>query len=186
VLGDSLAVSPSAAEGFPAHLQSRLAAAHLNAVVVNAAVWGDTTADGLRRLDEALVDGTRVLVLALGANDGLDGVPPADIERNLDRIIQRAQARNVRVLLCGMETPPFRGLTYSLEFHQIFPRLAAARGTALVPFMLTGVLLNPDMTIDGVHPNTSGAQRIAATIWPYLEPMVRGLERIAYHSEALP
>jgi acyl-CoA thioesterase-1 len=153
-------------------------------MVLNAGAWGDTTADGLRRLDEALVDGTRVLIVALGANDGLDGVPLTEIEQNLDRIIQRAQARGVSVLLCGMETPPFRGLNYSLEFHQIFPRLAAARATALVPFMLAGVLLIPDMTTDGVHPNRAGAQRIAATIWPYLEPMVRGLEQIAYDSDS--
>lgn len=173
VLGDSLAASPSNLQSFPAHLQAHLNRTGTNALVVNASEWGDTTADGLKRLDAALVEGTRVLVLALGANDGIDGVPIAEIERNLDQIITRAQARNIRVLLCGMETPPLHGLGYSLEFHRIFPRLATARGTGLVPFMLAGVLLNPDMTGDGVHPNAAGAQRIAETIWPHLEPMVR-------------
>jgi acyl-CoA thioesterase I len=173
VLGDSLAVSPSNLQSFPTHLQAHLDRAGVDALVVNASGWGDTTADGLKRLDAALVEGTRVLVLALGANDGLDGVPIVLIERRLDEIITRAQTRNIRVLLCGMETPPIHGLNYSLEFHRIFPRLATARGTGLVPFMLAGVLVNADMTADGVHPNAAGAQRIAETIWPYLEPMVR-------------
>ena len=173
VLGDSLAVSPSDLKSFPAQLQAHLNRSGLNAVVVNSSGWGDTTADGLKRLDGALVEGTRVLVLALGANDGIDGLPINLVERHLDEIITRAQARNIRVLLCGMETPPLHGLNYSVEFHRIFPRLAAARGTGLVPFMLAGVLVNPDMTVDGVHPNAAGAQRIADTIWPYLEPMVR-------------
>jgi acyl-CoA thioesterase I len=179
VLGDSLAVSPSNQQSFPTHLQAHLNSAGLNALVVNSSGWGDTTADGLRRLDAALAEGTRVLVLALGANDGLDGVPIALIERRLDEIVTRAQARNIRVLLCGMETPPIHGLNYSLEFHRIFPRLAAARGTGLVPFILAGVLVNPDLTADGVHPNATGAQRIAETIWPYLEPLVRDGANVA-------
>jgi acyl-CoA thioesterase-1 len=178
VLGDSLAVSPSNLQSFPTHLQAHLNRTGLNAIVLNASGWGDTTADGLKRLDAALVEGTRVLILALGANDGLDGVPMAAIERNLDQIITRAQARNIRVLLCGMETPPFHGLGYSREFHRIFPQLATTHGTGLVPFLLAGVLLNPDMTGDGVHPNAAGAQRIAETIWPYLEPMVREASRL--------
>jgi len=179
VLGDSLAVSPSLLQSFPTHLQVHLDRAGMDTVVVNASGWGDTTADGLQRLDAALVEGTRVLVVALGANDGLDGVPTALVERRLDEIITRAKTRNIRVLLCGMETPPLHGLNYSLEFHRIFPRLAAAHGTGLVPFMLAGVLVNPDMTIDGVHPNAAGAQRIAETIWPYLEPMVRDGANVA-------
>ena len=179
VLGDSLAVSPSDLQSFPTHLQAHLNRAGLNAIVVNSSGWGDTTVDGLTRLDAALVEGTRVLVLALGANDGLDGVPIALVERHLDQIITRAQTRNIRVLLCGMETPPLHGLNYSLEFHRIFPRLAIAHGTGLVPFMLAGVLVNPDLTADGVHPNAAGAQRIAETIWPYLEPMVREASRVA-------
>jgi acyl-CoA thioesterase I len=179
VLADSLALSPSNQQSFPTHLQAHLNRAGMNALVVNSSGWGDTTADGLRRLDAALAEGTRVLVLALGANDGLDGEPIALIERRLDEIITRAQARSIRVLLCGMETPPTHGLNYSLEFHRIFPRLAAARDTGLVPFILAGVLVNPELTADGVHPNAAGAQRIAETIWPYLEPMVRDGANVA-------
>jgi acyl-CoA thioesterase I len=177
VLGDSLAVSPSDLQSFPAYLQAHLDRAGVNALVVNSSHWGDTAADGLKRLDAALADGTRVLVLALGANDGLEGVPTALVERRLDEIITRARTRNIRVLLCGMETPPLHGLDYSLEFHRIFPRLAAAHGAGLVPFILAGVLVNSEMTTDGVHPNAAGARHIADTIWPYLEPMVRDASR---------
>jgi len=186
VLGDSLAVSPSEPQSFPAHLQAHLNRAGVNASVVNSSGWGDTTADGLRRLEAALAEGTRVLVLALGANDGLDGVPIALIERRLDEIITRSQARNIRVLLCGMETPPTHGLNYLLEFHRLFPRLAAARGIGLVPFLLAGVLVDPDLTADGVHPNAAGAQRIADTIWPYLEPMIRDGANVARQRRSEP
>jgi acyl-CoA thioesterase I len=80
----------------------------------------------------------------------------------------------VRVLLCGMETPPLRGWEYTVDFHKIFPRLAATHGVPLVPFLLAGVVLDPEMNgRDGIHPNAAGARRIADTIWPYLEPMVR-------------
>jgi acyl-CoA thioesterase-1 len=175
VLGDSLAVSPSRAGGFPAELQSRIATLELPWTIVNAGVGGDTTAGGVRRVDALLDKDVEVLVLALGANDGLRGVPIADIEKNLSAIIERAHERGVRVLLCGMETPPFRGWDYTLAFHNIFPRLAAKYGVPLVPFLLDGVALVPEMNgHDGIHPNGAGAQRIAASVWRYLEPLLRG------------
>jgi acyl-CoA thioesterase I len=173
VLGDSLAVSPSRAIGFPAVLQERLNATHPGWTVSNQGVSGDTTADGLRRLDPALTADTAILVLELGANDGLRGVAVSAIEQNLSIIIERAQARRIRVLVCGMETPPLHGFTYSLEYHGIFPRLAARHGVPLVPFLLDGVVLNPDLNgEDEIHPNAAGARRIADTVWPYLEPLV--------------
>jgi acyl-CoA thioesterase-1 len=174
VLGDSLAVSPSRAEGFPAALQRRLDAQQPGWVVSNAGVSGDTTAGGLRRFDEAVPDGTRILILELGANDGLRGVDVTSVERNLSTMIERAQARGARVLLCGMETPPLHGWNYSVNFHQLFPRLAQKYGIPLVPFLLEGVVLNPDLNGDDeIHPNAAGAQRIAETVWPYLQPLVR-------------
>jgi len=173
VLGDSLAVSPSRASGFPAILQERLNATHPGWTVINQGVSGDTTSDGLRRLDPALASDTGIVVLELGANDGLQGVPLETIETNLGTIIERAQARGIRVLLCGMETPPFYGFNYSLEYHKIYPRLAARYNLPLVPFLLEGVALNPDLNgSDEVHPNAAGARRIADTVWPYLEPLV--------------
>ena len=96
------------------------------------------------------------------------------IERNLAGIITRAQDRGIRVLLTGMETPPVNGFDYSIQFHLLFPRLAAQYDIPLVPFLLTGVVLNRDMKgPDGIHPNAAGAHRIAATVWRHLEPMLR-------------
>ncbi len=173
VLGDSLAVSPSREQAFPAVLQSRIRQHGLSWPIVNAGVSGDTTAGGLRRVDALLTDDTAILVLALGANDGLRGVAPAEVERNLATIIERAQARNVSVLLCGMETPPFNGWDYTVAFHQIFPGLAAEYNVPLVPFLLAGVALNPELNAaDGIHPNAAGAQRIADTVWAHLAPML--------------
>lgn len=174
VLGDSLAVSPSRSQSFPAVLQARLDAAHPGWTIRNESVSGDTTAGGVRRVEAALTAETRILVLELGANDGLRGIEIATIERNLATIIERAQARGIRVLLCGMETPPLRGWNYSLEFHRLFPRLAARYGIPLVPFLLEGVALNPEFNGDDtIHPNAAGARLIAETVWPYLEPLVR-------------
>jgi len=174
VLGDSLAVSPSRTEGFPSELQKRLDATSRGWTVKNAGVSGDTTSGGLRRFDQALTDDTRVLVLELGANDGLRGVDVATIEKNLSTMIERAQARGLRVLLCGMETPPLNGWRYTVDFHQLFPRLAQKYNVPLVPFLLEGVALNPDLNGDDeIHPNAAGAKRIAETVWPYLEPLVQ-------------
>ena len=174
VLGDSLAVTPSLAQSFPAHLQARIERAGLPWTVVNAGVSGDTTTDAMRRYEPLLGPDVGVLVLALGANDGLDGVPAATIERNLSAIIEAAQTRNIRVLLCGMETPPFNGWNYTVAFHAVFPRVARTYNVAIVPFLLSGVALIPDMNgADGIHPNAAGARRIAENVWISLEPMLR-------------
>ncbi len=174
VLGDSLAVSPSRAEGFPAHLQQRLDTAGGGWTVKNAGLSGDTTSGGLRRFEQAVTGDTRVLVLELGANDGLRGTDISTVEQNLSTMIERAQARGIRVLLCGMETPPLNGWSYTVDFHRLFPRLAEKYNVALVPFLLEGVALNPELNGgDEIHPNAAGAERIAATVWPYLEPLVR-------------
>jgi acyl-CoA thioesterase-1 len=174
VLGDSLAVSPSRDQSFPSHLQQRIDTADLPWTVVNAGVRGDTTADGLRRFDTAVPRGTRVLVLELGANDGLRGIDPGRIASNLARMIEQAQSRGIVVLLCGMETPPSRGWQYTVAFHDVFPRLAAKYKVPLVPFLLAGVALVPEMNgPDTVHPNARGARRIAETVWPELAPLLR-------------
>jgi acyl-CoA thioesterase I len=179
VLGDSLAVSPSSAAGFPAELQRRLARAGSNLTVVNAGIRGDKTAGGVRRVHELLTPATRVLVVELGANDGLRGVELAEIERNLSTIIEAAQRRGIAVLLCGMMVPPRFGWDYAMAFPQMFQRLAATYQVPLVPFILEGVALNPDLNgPDGIHPNAEGARRIAETVWKHLAPM------IAAHAEA--
>ena len=173
VLGDSLAVSPSTSDNFAVALQQRLIDSGHRWSVANASVSGAVTADGVRRVDAAVGADTRILVLALGANDGRRGVPVTTIEQKLATIVERAQARSVRVLLCGMETPPTHGFDYSIDYHRIFPRLAAHYELSLVPFLLASVVLDSAMNgPDGIHPNSTGARRIAETVWPYLERMV--------------
>jgi acyl-CoA thioesterase-1 len=174
VLGDSLAVSPSRSQNFPTELQSRLDATHPGWIVANAGVSGDTTSDGLGRIDGALTADTGILILELGANDGLRGIAIPTIEGNLAAMVELAQRRGIRVLLCGMETPPLHGLNYSIEFHLLFPRLATRYGVPLVPFLLAGVALNPDLNgDDDIHPNAAGARLVADTVWPYLESLVQ-------------
>lgn len=174
-LGDSLTAGPGlrASETWPALIQERIRAAGFPHDVVNAGVSGDTTADGVARLDRALVPRTTVLMLALGANDGLRGEPLANVERNLATIIERAQARNIKVLLCGMETPPSHGWQYTLDFHDIYPRLAARYDLPLMPFLLAGVVGRPELTLDGFHPNAAGMRIIAENLWPHLEEMLK-------------
>lgn len=173
VLGDSLAVSPTRDESFPAVLQALITARGLNWTVTNAGVRGDTTTGGRRRVDALLGPDVGVLVLALGANDGLRGVDVDTIDDNLSHIIERAQADQTRVLLCGMEALPLRGLEYSVDFRNVFRQVAAKYNVPLVPFLLTGVVLNPDFNgSDGIHPNRAGAERIAETVWSYLEPLL--------------
>ena len=176
VLGDSLTAGPGlrADEAFPALLQRRATDAGYPHRIVNAGVSGDTTSDALRRLDRALEPDATVLVVAVGANDGLRNVPIAQVKGNLEQIIQRAQARGLKVLLAGMETPPNHGWQYTLDFHHIYPELAAQYRVPLMPFLLTGVVGNRELNLpDGVHPNAAGMRVIAAAMWPYLEPLLR-------------
>jgi acyl-CoA thioesterase-1 len=174
--GDSLTAGwgLSAADTYPSVLQQRARAAGYPHRFVNAGLSRDTSENGVRRLDTALVADTRVLIVAFGANDGLRGVPIAAIRRNLEIIIERAQSRNIRVLLCGMETPPFRGWQYTMDFHRLFPELAARYRMPLMPFLLFGVVGDPNYNLgDRVHPNAAGMRRIADTMWPYLEPLLK-------------
>lgn len=173
VLGDSLAVYPSLDQSFPKRLQARITSQHLPWTVINAAVSGDTTADGLRRAPGVLADDIALLVVELGANDGLRGVPTMTVADNLTTIIHAAQQRNIRVLLCGMEAPPTRGLDYTIKFHDIFPSVAERLRVPLAPFILAGIVFDPEYTgPDLVHPNAAGAQRIADNVWPYLQPLL--------------
>lgn len=176
ILGDSLTAGPGlrADETMPARLQARARAAGLPHVIVNAGVSGDTTGDALARFERALVPGTQVLVVALGANDGLRGVPIDTVRRNLETIVEGAQQRKLKVLLCGMETPPSRGWEYTMAFHQIYPDLAERYGVPLMPFLLAGIVGRAELNLaDGWHPNAAGAKVMADNIWPYLEPLLR-------------
>lgn len=177
-LGDSLTSGHGIGrvQAYPAVLEGLLRDAKLPSVVVNHGVSGDTTAGGVRRLTAALDERPHILIVALGANDGLRGVPVADVRRNLEHIIEGAQARGASVLLCGMDALPLYGWQYSMDFHQIYPELAAKYNLPFVPFLLTGVVANQAMLLpDLLHPNVAGAKAIAANIWPYLQPLAASL-----------
>jgi acyl-CoA thioesterase I len=182
VLGDSLTAGPglNSAEAYPALLQQRARAAGYPHRIVNAGVSGDTTTDAVNRFERALVPETRVLVVALGANDGLRGHPVDTVKGNLRRIIDRAKSRDIRVLLCGMDTPPSHGWDYSIAFHNIFPDLARELDVPLMPFLLTGVIGDDRLNLpDRFHPNAAGMQAIASGMWPYLAPLLKAPSSVA-------
>lgn len=179
VLGDSLTagLGLAPAESYPSLLQQKIDRAGLNFEIVNAGVSGDTSAGGVRRLDWSLDGDVRVLVLELGANDGLRGLPVPDMVSNLSTIIERARGRGIAVLLCGMEAPPNFGATYTREFHAAFPALARKYRLPFVPFLLTGVAGTTNLNqADGIHPNVAGARIVADTVWTALEPMLGARE----------
>ena len=133
----------------------------------------DTSGDALRRLDAALRGDVRVLIVELGANDGLRGVPVERLKSNLSSIIETAQSRHIAVVLCAMEALPVHGWDYTVAFHQAYPELAAKFDVPLVPFVLRNMIGNAEMMQpDMVHPNAAGARAIADVIWPYLKPLV--------------
>lgn len=174
-LGDSLTAGLGIpqSQAFPAVIGEKLRSEGLEADVVNAGISGDTAAGGRRRLDWALEGDVRVLVLALGANDGLRGNPVGAMKSDLRAIIRAAQARGITVLLLGMEAPPNFGPDYTTEFRQAYRALAREEAVAFVPFFLDGVAGVPALNqADGLHPNAEGARRIAATVWEALEPLV--------------
>jgi acyl-CoA thioesterase I len=175
ILGDSLTAGLGIAkdEAYPAVLQRKLDAAGYRYEVVNAGVSGDTTAGGLSRLDWSLDGEVRVLLVALGGNDGLRGLPVDAMTRNLAAIVERAQHRRIAVLLAGMETLTNMGPRYQREFHEAFPALARKYRVAFLPFLLTDVAGRPDLNQpDGIHPTAEGARVIADHVWPVLEPLL--------------
>jgi acyl-CoA thioesterase-1 len=175
VLGDSLTSGRGigSALAFPALLQQRVDDDGLRYEMVNAGVSGDTTSGAVRRLERALDGDVRVLIVELGANDGLRGVPVARLTENLSRIIEVAQARDISVLLCGMEALPIHGWGYSVAFHNAYRDLAARYQVTLVPFILMNVISNPElMQPDHAHPNAEGARMIADNIWPFLKALI--------------
>jgi acyl-CoA thioesterase-1 len=141
---------------------------------VNAGVSGDTTAGGLRRVDWVLRSRPDVVIVALGANDGLRGLPTEATRTNLVAIVDRLRAAGVRVLLAGMRMPPNYGETYTRAFARVFPEVARQAGVAFMPFLLDGVAAVPGLNqADGIHPNAAGHAVLADRIWPYLEPLLR-------------
>lgn len=180
VLGDSLTagLGVARAASYPSLLQERIDAAHLDFEVVNAGVSGDTSAGGLARLDWALDGDVRILIVALGGNDGLRGLPVEELQHNLAAIVERAQARGITVILAGMEAPPNYGRDYIVAFHKVYPALAAKYHVALVPFLLQGVAGNDTLNQrDGIHPTPAGARIVADNVWAVLKPIAESRRR---------
>jgi acyl-CoA thioesterase-1 len=172
-LGDSLTAGLGLleAQSFPALLQQRIDTDGYDFEVENAGVSGDTSAGGLRRLDWALQGNVKIMVLALGANDGLRGLSTAEMKNNLTQIIERARARNVLVILAGMEAPPNYGAEYATAFRQAFREVAQKERVTFIPFLLDKVAGQPALNQgDGIHPNTRGAEIVADTVWNVLRP----------------
>ena len=170
-LGDSLTAGYGLkpADGFTAQLQRSLEARGVSVTVLNAGVSGDTTAGGLARLDWALGDRPDVVILALGANDGLRAVNPKVTRANLAEILQRLRSEALPVLLAGIYAPPNLGTEYASEFNRIYPELAAQYGTLLYPFFLDGVAAVPELNqADGLHPNAEGVAVLVRRITPYV------------------
>lgn len=174
-LGDSLTAGLGLPpdQAWPALVQKKIDAAGLDVEVVNAGVSGDTTAGGLRRLDWALDGDVKVLVLELGANDGLRGLLVDQMRQNLSTMIETAKARNIQVLLCGMEAPPNFGPQYTRAFREAFRELADEHDVAFLPFFLDGVAGNASLNqADGIHPNEEGTRRVADLVWNVLQPLL--------------
>jgi acyl-CoA thioesterase I len=180
VLGDSLTAGYGLLESqsFPSLLQAKLDEDGYGWEVVNAGISGDTSAAGVQRLDWALGQGdVRILILELGANDGLRGLPISEMKKNLAAIIERAHEKRIAVLLAGMEAPPNFGPEYTVSFRQVYRDLAKQYKVAFLPFLLDKVAGNAALNqSDGIHPNVEGTRIVAESVWNLLKPMVDAAE----------
>lgn len=177
-LGDSLTAGFGllSQQAFPALIEDKFAAeGYDNVEVVNAGISGDTSAGGLRRLEQFLGARTRVLVLALGANDALRGLTVTQTRENLTGIIRNAQLKGIQVIVCGMEAPTNYGEDYRAAFREVFLKIGLEFGRKIVsvPFLLEGVAGNPRMNqADGIHPNEAGSRAIAEMLYPQVRMVV--------------
>ena len=179
-LGDSLTAGYGLdiEQSVPSLVQKQLDAEGYTYDVVNAGVSGDTSAGGLRRLDWSLDGNVRILVVELGANDGLRGLPVAEMKQNLKTIITAAKKRGIDVLLTGMEAPPNYGPAYTSDFRRVFRDLAGEEHVALMPFYLYQVAGVPALNIaDGMHPNPTGSRIVEANLWRSLKPLLDKQDR---------
>lgn len=179
VLGDSLAAGYGLppGRGFPEQLQRDLRAAGHDVTVQNAGVSGDTTAGGVARLDWSLADNPQAVIIVLGGNDMLRGLPPEAASENLEVIITRLLARDIEVLLTGMMAPRNMGPAYVKAFDAIYPSLAARHDIEFYPFFLEGVALDPALNLDdGLHPNEAGIAEISRRIRPAVDRLLARLD----------
>lgn len=175
--GDSLTAGQGVPRewSYPAQLQQLLDNQGFHYRVVNAGVSGDTSAGGLSRVDRLLAQHRpAVVILELGANDGLRGLPVAQMRTNLDRTLVAIRAAGARVVLAGMEAPPNMGPDYTAAYRKVFPELANHHDAALIPFFLEGVAAKPDLNLaDGIHPNARGYEIVTASVFRVLAPLLK-------------
>ena len=175
VLGDSLAAGFGLPQdqSFPAQLEKALKAKGHDVTIANAGVSGDIAANGLDRFDWSVTPEASAVIVEFGANDALQGLPPEATKKALEEIIKRLQAKNLPVLLAGMEAPRNMGKDYIDAFAAIYPALAAKYGVVFYPFFLDGVVLDDSlMQADGIHPNGKGVAKIVASIMPKVDDLL--------------
>lgn len=174
--GDSLTsgYGLAAGEGFTDALEKALRDEGLDIRIVNAGVAGDTSTQGLARLDWSIPDTVKGVIVELGANDALRGQDPAQTEKSIDEILTRLKARKLPVLLAGMRAPPNMGADYQARFDPIFPKLAAKHGVLFYPFFLENVAGNRELNqSDGMHPNVAGVARVVEGILPFVKALAQ-------------
>jgi acyl-CoA thioesterase-1 len=174
--GDSLTAGYGLSEeqSYTTLLQQKLEDKNYRYRVINAGVSGDTSAGGARRIDWALEGNVKFLILELGGNDALRGQPVTELKKNLAQIIERAQSRNVTVILAGMEAPPNLGEEYTRAYRQVFRDLAKKYKVAFIPFVLEGVGGRAEFNQpDGIHPNAEGEKIMTENVWRVLEPLLK-------------
>jgi acyl-CoA thioesterase-1 len=175
--GDSLTAGFGLAEkeSYPYLLQQKLKADGYDYEVINAGVSGDTSLGGLERIDWVLEqENAQILILELGANDLLRNMPVAKMKQNLSRIIEKAQAKKIEVLLCGMLAPPTMGAQYQRDYVNAFPDLASQYKVAFLPFILEGIALDRNLNQpDGIHPNAAGEKIMTENVYKALKPMLK-------------
>jgi len=181
LLGDSITAGLGIAtsEAYPAQLQVLANRGGYAVEFLPRAESGGTTAGGVRRLGWSLDPGVRAVVIALGGNDGLRGLPIDQMYENLELIITRVKEMGIYVVLVGMEAPPNFGSDYTAQFRQVFHTLAETYEVPFVPFLLEGVAGIAELNqSDGIHPNAEGARRVAEHLWPVIEPLLAELEEV--------
>ncbi|MGO7901387.1 arylesterase [Rhizobium ruizarguesonis] len=166
-------------DGFPEKLQAALKAKGLDVTIANAGVSGDTTTAGLARIDWSVPDGTDGVILELGANDALRGIPPEESAKNLDQMIIRLKERGIAVLLAGIIAPPNMGADYAARFNPIYQKLSEKHGLPLYAFFLDGVALEAGLKLDdGMHPNTKGVDVIVEKMEPAVTNFVETISSV--------
>ncbi|MFD1327817.1 arylesterase [Mycoplana ramosa] len=163
-------------EAFPAQLEKALRARGLDVSIANAGISGDTTSAGLARIDWSVPEGTKGVILELGANDALRGIPPEQTEQNLDKMVSGLKRRGIAVLLVGMLAPPNMGEDYGKRFNSIYAQVAGKHDVPLYPFFLDGVVTHADHQLDdGMHPNAKGVAVMVDKMLPTVEAFVKSL-----------